>query len=86
MKSGALANQLIAFTRSLREALPVKYRHLPATALDQPRAFQLPGSESPIGLLTSFTFLWVAHPGTSFNVHIAAHGITLPAFPLVPNV
>ena len=44
VKSDALSDQLITFTRCLREALPIKYRDLPAAALNQTCAFQLPGS------------------------------------------
>src|SRR5450755_3028178 len=36
----ALTDQLITFTRSLGEALPIAYRHLPETALDQACALQ----------------------------------------------
>ena len=41
VKSDALSNQLITFTRCLREALPIKYRDLPSAGLDQARTFQL---------------------------------------------
>jgi hypothetical protein len=44
VKSDARPDQLITFTRCLREALPIKYRDLPSAALYQSRAFQLPGS------------------------------------------
>jgi hypothetical protein len=40
----ARSNQLITFTRFFDEALPVKYRDLPAAALNQTCAFQLSGS------------------------------------------
>jgi hypothetical protein len=43
VKSDARPDQLIAFARYLREALPVKYRDLPSAALDQAGPFQLPG-------------------------------------------
>jgi hypothetical protein len=43
VKSEACSNQLITFTRFLGEALPITYRDLPATALNQTCAFQLPG-------------------------------------------
>ena len=39
----ARAHQLITFTRRLGEALPIEYRHLPATALNQACPFQFPG-------------------------------------------
>src|ERR1039457_6917105 len=44
VKSDALPDQLIAFTRCLREARPIKYRDLPSAALNQTCAFQLPSS------------------------------------------
>jgi hypothetical protein len=44
VKSDALSNQLITFTRCLREALPIKYRDVPSAALNQSCAFQLPSS------------------------------------------
>src|ERR1700736_1629670 len=44
VKSDAFSNQLITFTRCLREALPIKDRDLPAAALNQSCAFQLPSS------------------------------------------
>ena len=37
-------DQLITFTRLFGEALPIKYRDLPAAALNQTCAFQLTGS------------------------------------------
>jgi hypothetical protein len=44
VKSDARPNQLITFTRCLREALPIKYRDLLSTALNQTCTFQLSGS------------------------------------------
>jgi hypothetical protein len=44
VKSEARSDQLITFARCLREALPIKYRKLPSTALNQTSAFKLPGS------------------------------------------
>jgi hypothetical protein len=44
VKSDTGPDQLITFTRCLREALPIKYRNLPSAARDQTSAFQLPGS------------------------------------------
>jgi hypothetical protein len=44
MKSDAFSNQLIAFTRCLNEALPIKYRDLPSAARNQAGAFQFPSS------------------------------------------
>jgi len=44
VKSDAGSDQLIAFTRRLREALPIKYRDLPSAARNQTGTFQLPGS------------------------------------------
>jgi hypothetical protein len=44
VKSGAFSDQLITFTRCLREALPIKYRDLPSAALNQAGTFQLPGN------------------------------------------
>ena len=44
MKSDSRSDQLITFTRCLREALPVQYRDLPTAALNQTSTFQLPGS------------------------------------------
>src|ERR1019366_2605534 len=52
VKSDALPDQLIAFTRCLREARPIKYRDLPSAALNQTCAFQLPSSNGdrwPLG-------------------------------------
>src|SRR6266511_6080426 len=42
-RSDARSNQLITFTRFFGEALPIKYRDLPAAALNQTCAFQLSG-------------------------------------------
>src|SRR3989442_7076037 len=39
----ARSNQLITFTRFFGEPLPIKYRDLPAAALNQTCAFQLSG-------------------------------------------
>src|ERR1700688_2724250 len=50
--SDALSDQLITFTRCLREALPIKYRDFPSAALNQTCAFQLPSSNGdgwPLG-------------------------------------
>src|ERR1700694_5362178 len=44
VKSEAHADQLIAFTRCLREALPIKDRDLPSAARNQTLIFQLAGS------------------------------------------
>jgi hypothetical protein len=44
VKSDARSDQLITFTRFFGEALPIKYRDLPAAALNQARTFQLSGS------------------------------------------
>ena len=44
VKSEAHADQLIAFTRCLREALPIKDRDLPSAALNQTVTFQIAGS------------------------------------------
>jgi hypothetical protein len=44
VKSDALSDQLITFTRCLREALPIKYRDLPSAAFNQTSAFKLAGS------------------------------------------
>src|ERR1700694_2322728 len=41
VKSDARSDQLIAFTGFFGEALPIKYRDLPAAAPDQTCAFQL---------------------------------------------
>ena len=52
MEGDAFSNQLITFTRRLREALPIEYGDLPSAALDQTCAFQLPGSNGdgwPLG-------------------------------------
>src|ERR1039458_1132550 len=46
VKSDALPNQLITFTRCLREALSVQYRDLATAALNQTCAFELPSSNS----------------------------------------
>src|ERR1022692_704719 len=46
VKSDALSNQLITFTRCLREALSVQYRDLATAALNQTCAFELPSSNS----------------------------------------
>jgi hypothetical protein len=43
MKSEARPDQLVAFARSLREALPIKYRDLPPAAFNQTGTFELPG-------------------------------------------
>src|ERR1700732_5629249 len=43
-KSDARSNQLITFARFFYEALPIKYRDLPAAALNRTCAFQLAGS------------------------------------------
>ena len=44
VKSDTRFDQLITFTRFFGEALPIKYRDLPAAALNQTCAFQLTGS------------------------------------------
>ena len=44
VKSEARPDQLIAFARCLREALPIKYRDLPSAEFNQTSTFQLPGS------------------------------------------
>ena len=44
VKSEARPDQLIAFTRCLREALPIKYGNLPSATFNQASTFQLPGS------------------------------------------
>jgi len=44
VKSDAFPDQLIAFTRRLREALPIQYRDFPPAALNQAGLFQLLGS------------------------------------------
>ncbi len=44
VKSHARPDQLITFTRYLRETLPIEYRDLPSAARNQTGAFQLPGS------------------------------------------
>ena len=44
VKSDAHFDQLITFTRFFGEALPIKYRNLPAAARNQTCAFQLTGS------------------------------------------
>jgi hypothetical protein len=44
VKSEARADQLIAFARCLREALPIKYRDLPSGAFNQTSTFKLPGT------------------------------------------
>jgi hypothetical protein len=44
MKGEARPDQLITFTRCLREALPIKYRDLPSAAFNQTGTFKLPGS------------------------------------------
>src|ERR1700694_4658969 len=44
VKSDARPDQLITFTRRLREALPIKYRDLPPTARNQTGTLQLSGS------------------------------------------
>ena len=41
--SNARPDQLIAFTRCLREALPIQYRDLPSAARNQTSTFQLSG-------------------------------------------
>src|SRR6266702_8395592 len=43
VRSDAHSDQLITFTRFFGEALPIKYRDLPAAALNQTCAFQLSG-------------------------------------------
>ena len=43
-KRDARPDQLITFTRRLREGLPIEYRELPSAALNQTRIFQLPDS------------------------------------------
>ena len=60
VKSDARFDQLITFTRFFGEALPIKYRNLPAAALNQTCAFQPTGSISD-GRLASRT------PGKSFD-------------------
>jgi hypothetical protein len=40
----ARPDQLITFTRCLREALPIEYRDLPSAARNQTGTFQLPSS------------------------------------------
>ena len=44
VKCDASPNQLITFTRRLREAPPIKYCDLPSAAFDQTGTFQLPGT------------------------------------------
>src|ERR1700730_2803537 len=44
VKSGALADQLITFTRCLRETLPIQNRELPSTIHIQTGTLQLPDS------------------------------------------
>ena len=44
VKSDALPDQLITFTRCLREALPIQYRDLLSAARNQTGIFQLLGS------------------------------------------
>jgi hypothetical protein len=44
VKSETRPDQLIAFTRRVREAPPIKYRDLPSAGLDQTRTFQLADS------------------------------------------
>jgi hypothetical protein len=44
VKSEARPNQLITFTRGLREALPIEYRDLLPAARNQTGTFQLSGS------------------------------------------
>jgi hypothetical protein len=44
VKSEMRPDQLITFTRCLREALPIKYRDLSSAAFNQASTFQLPGS------------------------------------------
>src|SRR5258706_4442924 len=44
MKSDPRSDQLITFTRFFGEAIPIKYRNLPAAALNQTCAFQLSDS------------------------------------------
>ena len=44
VKSEARPDQLIAFARCLREALPIKYRDLSSAAFNQTSTFQFPGS------------------------------------------
>jgi hypothetical protein len=44
MKSEPHSNPLITFTRFFGEALPIRYRDLPAATRNQICAFQLPGS------------------------------------------
>lgn len=44
VKSETLPNQLVTFTRCLRETPPIKYRDLPAAAFNQTGTFELPGS------------------------------------------
>ena len=44
VKSEAGPNQLITFARCLREAVPIKYRHLPSAAFNQTSTFKLAGS------------------------------------------
>ena len=40
MKSDALPDQLVAFTRRFREALPIENRDLPSAAFNQTSTFQ----------------------------------------------
>jgi len=44
VKSETRPDQLITFTRCLREALPIKYRDLSSATFNQASKFQLPGS------------------------------------------
>src|ERR1700719_3109438 len=44
VKSDARPDQLITFTRCLRETLPIEHRNLPSAARNQGGTFQLPGS------------------------------------------
>ena len=44
VKSETLPDQLVTFTRCLRETPPIKYRDLPAAAFNQTGTFELPGS------------------------------------------
>jgi len=48
VKSGAIADQLITFARRLCQGAPIKYRQLPATALDETCAFQLSGRKQTL--------------------------------------
>jgi hypothetical protein len=44
VKSEARPDQLITFTRCLREALPIKYRDLPSAAFNQTGTLEFPSS------------------------------------------